>query len=189
MPFCEESSTRLLPVPYPPAPQVGPRMAVWLAGLLGHLQTVMTKLSSICLKDMFENNINNNIIIIIIIRCGYMLGVPKWGRWGQPPWDGACWPLKHAPPRHGLPTLVMLVKRYTYGYPPNLAPRVPPFKASHALSFADSCVKLSLFCHSFVSRSLTRCAYEMKWIVFKPCCYSFMAYTACQIWRKLVNSF
>jgi len=45
----------IIPVPYPPAHQVGPRMAVWLAGLLGHLPTVMTKLTSIsegnyCLK-------------------------------------------------------------------------------------------------------------------------------------------
>ena len=31
-------------MPYPPAHQVGPRMAVWLAGLQGHLQTVVTKL-------------------------------------------------------------------------------------------------------------------------------------------------
>ena len=46
MPCCNESSTRLLPVPYPSAHQVGPRMAVWLVELLGHLQTVMTKLPS-----------------------------------------------------------------------------------------------------------------------------------------------
>ena len=107
-----------------------------------------------------------------------MLGVPKWERWGPPPWDCACWPLKHAPPRHGLPNAVDVSQTLYVRISPKFDPSGPAFHGhSRALCCWNcSCVKLSLFCHSFVSY-LTKCAYEMKWIVFKPCCYSFMAYT------------